>query len=74
MKSPVVMLPSWPRSMHSDLASTYCGCSKDELPLPSYGHGRGRRWLIEDLDRHLDRLAGRVGGRSVEDAILAAME
>jgi hypothetical protein len=31
--------------------------------------GRGERWLREDLDRAIDRLAGRNGPRDLADVL-----
>lgn len=57
--TPAVMIPAWPRAMNRDLACSYCTARADELPVPSYGSGRSARWLRDDLDEHLERLAGR---------------
>lgn len=59
MTAPAVMIPAWPRAMDAAMAGSYCSCTRAALPAPSYGTGRGARWLRDDLDAHLDELAGK---------------
>lgn len=56
---PAVIIPAWPRAMDASTAGAYCSCDRKALPAASYGSGRSARWLREDLDMHLDQLAGR---------------
>jgi hypothetical protein len=38
-------------------------------PQPRRVDGRGERWLREDLDQAIDRLAGRNGPRDLADVL-----
>lgn len=66
---------TWPRLMRAETASAYVDevsveaflrCVGTLYPVPVHVSGKGKRWLREDLDRVIDRLAKRVG--SISDA------
>lgn len=61
-------VPHWPRLMRADMAAAYVGERSVEAflratgtlyPAPITIKGKGKRWLLEDLDAAIDRLAGR---------------
>ncbi|MFO1153674.1 MAG: hypothetical protein U1E42_08440 [Rhodospirillales bacterium] len=64
-------LPNWPRAMTAELAAAYCSCKARELPPASYGRGRSKRWLIESLNKHLGKLAGKSIARDEEEMLRA---
>lgn len=60
---------AWPRLMRADTAAAYLGESSVEAfrrsvgvlyPAPVTIKGKGQRWLREDLDAAIDRIAGRT--------------
>lgn len=55
----VVVVQFTPRGFDSGGASAYTGLPERRLPPASIIDGRTRLWLREDLDAHLERLAGR---------------
>jgi hypothetical protein len=69
---------AWPRLMPAAVAAAYCGESSAAMfrrsvgtlwPPPRRVRGKGERWLREDLDRAIDRLADEGGPRDLADVL-----
>ncbi len=69
MAAPMFPPGAWPRLMSAAMAAAYCGETSAEAfrrnvgigyPLPVHNKGSRQRWLREDLDAAIDRIAGRV--------------
>lgn len=59
MTPPAVIIPAWPRGLDLAASVAYSGLTPAHLPKPSVTVARRRLWYREDLDRHLNQLAGR---------------
>jgi hypothetical protein len=71
-------IEGWPRLMTAATAAAYCDEKSVDTfrrgvgrlwPRPQRIDGRGERWLREDLDQAIDRLAGRNGPRDLADVL-----
>jgi hypothetical protein len=69
-------IEGWPRLMTAATAAAYCDETSVETFRRGIGKlwprrvkGRGERWLREDLDRAIDRLAGGSGPRDLADVL-----
>lgn len=73
-----VTIEAWPRLMTSARAAAYVGEVSTGAflrgvgalwPQPLAIAGKGRRWLREDLDRAIDKLAGKSSDFDAADVI-----
>jgi hypothetical protein len=71
-------IEGWPRLMTAQTAAAYCDETSVETfrrgvgnlwPRPRRVKGRGERWLREELDQAIDRLAGGSGPRDLADVL-----
>ena len=71
-------IEGWPRLMTAATAAAYCDEKSVETfrrgvgklwPRPKRVKGRGERWLREELDQAIDRLAGGSGARDLADVL-----
>lgn len=74
----VQAIEGWPRLMQSGTAAAYVGESSVDAfqravgtiwPKPVRIRGKGQRWLREDLDEAVDRLARRADDQDAADIL-----